>query len=104
MIFGEDDEYGVVLRTGDVAEIVSLENGYPQEELLVHNTNPISACLPYSLSRMKHPVPLGVFWQVNRPTYSEGLMDQVSTAQSKRGVGDLDQMFRNADLWEVFAD
>jgi 2-oxoglutarate ferredoxin oxidoreductase subunit beta len=104
LIFGENNESGVVLRTGDVAEIVSLADGYKEEDLLVHNTNPVSVCLPYSLSRMRHPVPLGIFWQVKKPTYSNGLMDQVAAAQNKRGKGDLDQLFRNADLWEVTAD
>jgi CBS domain-containing protein len=38
---------------------------------------------------------------VQRPTYAEGLLEQVQTAQAKRGKGDLNKLYQAADLWEV---
>ena len=104
LTFGKNNESGVILRSGAVPEIVSLGNGVKEEDLIIHDTHPESSCLAYSLSRMQHPVPLGIFWQVRRPTYTEGLMDQVHMAREKQGEGDLDQLYRNADLWEVTPD
>ncbi|MFN2190423.1 MAG: 2-oxoacid:ferredoxin oxidoreductase subunit beta [Candidatus Promineifilaceae bacterium] len=104
LTFGENDEYGVRLKSGGQAEIVTLGNGVGPEDLMVHDTSPESPCYAFSLTRIQHPVPMGIFWQMQRPTYSEGLQEQVRTAQSKRGVGDLDTLYQNADLWEVSAD
>jgi 2-oxoglutarate ferredoxin oxidoreductase subunit beta len=104
LTFGEKDEMGVVLRRGFMPEIVSLGNGTQEEDLIVHNAYAESPSLAYSLSRMEHPVPMGVFWDIRRPTYSEGLMDQVNEARAKSGPGDLDHLYRNADLWDVTAE
>ncbi len=104
LTFGKENEMGIVLRSGFMPEIVKLGNGTQEEDLIVHNTHAESSCLAYSLSRMEHPVPVGVFRDVRIPTYSEGLMDQVSEARAKSGSGDLDQLYRNADLWDVTAE
>ncbi len=46
---------------------------------------------------------LGVFRDVVKPTYEEGLMDQVARAREQKGVGDLNKLYRAADLWTVKA-
>jgi 2-oxoglutarate ferredoxin oxidoreductase subunit beta len=104
LTFGANNERGVVLRSGFMPEIVDLGNGLQETDLLVHNAHAESSRLAYSLSRMEHPVPLGVFWDIRRPTYVEGLMAQIEEARSKRGSGDLDHLYRNADLWDVTDD
>jgi len=104
LTYGENDEMGVVLKSGQMPEIVNLSDGVNEEDLMIHDTHPDSSNFAYSLSRIEHPVPLGIFWDVRRPTYVEGLMGQVNEAREKRGSGDLDQLYRNADLWEVTAD
>ena len=58
--------------------------------------------LGYILSSMEYPTPMGVFRQVeDRPTYTDGLMEQIAVAQAKRGTGNLDELYRAADLWTV---
>jgi CBS domain-containing protein len=45
---------------------------------------------------------MGVFRKVaDRQTYTDGLMIQISEAQARRGTGNLDELYRSADLWTV---
>jgi 2-oxoglutarate ferredoxin oxidoreductase subunit beta len=104
LVFGKDLEKGVMLRSGFMPEVYELGTEIEEKDLLVHNAHAESSCLAYSLSRMEHPVPMGIFWDVRRPTYEEGLMGQIEEARAKSGSGDLDQLFQSADLWEITAD
>ncbi|MDX1614041.1 MAG: thiamine pyrophosphate-dependent enzyme [Candidatus Promineifilaceae bacterium] len=99
MVFGKTGDKGIVLRNGFQPEVVDLGNGISEDDLLVHNAE--SDQLAYLLSRLDHPVPMGVIRDVSRPTYTEGLMGQVAEAQTKKGVGELNELYRQADLWEV---
>jgi CBS domain-containing protein len=99
MIFGKNHDRGIRLN-GFTPEIVMLGDGVSEADLVVHDAN--STELGYILSSLEYPTPMGVFRQVeDRPTYTEGLMEQIATAQAKRGMGNLDALYRAADLWTV---
>lgn len=99
MVFGKNNERGIRLN-GFTPEIVELGNGYSENDLLVHDAESIE--LGYILSNMEYPTPLGVFRDVGgRHTYSDGLMAQIAEAQARRGTGDLDALYRSADLWTI---
>ena len=99
MIFGKNRDRGIRLN-GFTPEIVTLGDGVSEADLVVHDTE--STELGYILSSMEYPTPMGVFRRTaDRPTYSEGLMAQIADAQAKRGQGDLDALYRAADLWTV---
>jgi 2-oxoglutarate/2-oxoacid ferredoxin oxidoreductase subunit beta len=102
LIFGRNRDKGIRLN-GLSPEIVELGNGVSEEDLLVHDAYADSPYLAYMLSRMEYPyypAPMGVLRQVERPTYTEGLMNQVADARAKKEP-DLNKLFRSADLWEV---
>ena len=44
---------------------------------------------------------MGVFRDVQRPTYDEGVIAQVETAMAKQGAGDLDALYNDGDTWVV---
>ena len=99
MVFGKSRERGIRLN-GFMPEIVELGNGYTEADLVVHDAN--STELGYILSSMEYPTPLGVFRNVtDRETYTDGLMAQIAESQARRGKGDLDALYRSADLWTV---
>ncbi len=53
---------------------------------------------------MRHPEfpePMGVFRDVQRPTYDEGVIAQVEAARAKQGPGDLDALYNDGDTWVV---
>jgi 2-oxoglutarate/2-oxoacid ferredoxin oxidoreductase subunit beta len=104
LIFGKDRDKGIRLN-GLQPEIVTLGNGVSEEDLLVHDAYADSPYLAYMLSRMEYPyfpAPMGVLRQVERQIYTDGLMNQVAEARSKREP-DLNKLYRSADLWEVKA-
>lgn len=105
MVFGKNRDKGILLK-GTVAEVVQLGNGIGEEDLLHHDAYQDSSNLAYLLSRLDYPlypVPMGVFRQVEYPTYTDGLMGQIADARARLGPGELNQLFRSADLWEVTA-
>lgn len=102
MIFGRNRDKGIRLN-GLHLEVVSLEE-VPVEELLVHDAHAADPSLAHMLSRMEYPafpVPLGVFREVERPTYEEGLIAQVKEAQRLRGPGRLSDLYAATETWTV---
>jgi 2-oxoglutarate/2-oxoacid ferredoxin oxidoreductase subunit beta len=99
MVFGKNRDQGIRLN-GFTPEIVLLGDGITEDDLVVHDTD--STELGYILSSMEHPVPMGVFREMkDRETYTDGLMGQIAEAQAKRGKGNLNELYRSADLWTV---
>ena len=99
MVFGKNRDRGIRLN-GFTPEIVVLGDGVSEADLVVHDAD--STELGYILSSMEYPTPMGVFRQVeDRPTYTDGLMEQIAAAQAKRGRGNLDELYRAADLWTI---
>ncbi|MBK8904880.1 MAG: CBS domain-containing protein [Anaerolineaceae bacterium] len=103
MIFGKDLDKGIRLN-GFRPEVVQLGNGVSEADLLVHDET--STQLAFILASMEYPefpAPMGVIRRVQKQTYSEGLMNQIATAQQAKGVGDLRTLYESADLWTVTA-
>ncbi|MCB8977903.1 MAG: CBS domain-containing protein [Ardenticatenaceae bacterium] len=103
MIFGKDSDKGIRLN-GFRPEVVQLSNGITEDDLLVHDET--STQLAFILASMEYPefpAPMGVIRRVQKQTYTEGLMDQIATAQKNKGVGDLRTLYESADLWTVTA-
>ena len=101
MVFGKDNDKGIRLN-GFRPEVVQLGNGITEDDLLVHDET--SKQLAFILSSMEYPefpAPMGVIRRVEKQTYTEGLMEQIATAQSAKGKGDLRTLYESADLWTV---
>ena len=103
LIFGKEKDKGIRMD-GFVPKTVPLNNGTGEDDLLVHQENLDNPAYAYLLSRMEYPempLPFGVLRAVKKPSYNEMLMEQISTAQEKKGSGDLHALFHSADTWEV---
>ena len=101
MRFGKQGEKGIRLN-GLKPEVVPVEE-VGEENLLVHDEQAAEPTLAYLLSRMgppEFPTPVGVFRAIDKPVYSQLLMDQVRDAQS-RIEPDLEALFRQGETWEV---
>ncbi|MEO8611068.1 MAG: CBS domain-containing protein, partial [Chloroflexota bacterium] len=74
-------------------------------DLLVHDQTDRN--LAYLLTQMDYPdfpVPFGVIYAADKPTYEEQLIAQIQTAQEKQPVKDLRALYHNDYTWEVEAD
>jgi 2-oxoglutarate ferredoxin oxidoreductase subunit beta len=103
LIFGKDRNRVIRLHTLD-PEVVSLGNGIGVDDLLIHDERAEEPSLAYLLSRMvqpRFPECVGVYRCVQKPTYEDLLNAQVEETIKKKGPGDLDELFRNDDLWVV---
>jgi 2-oxoglutarate ferredoxin oxidoreductase subunit beta len=104
MVFGKNNDKGIRLD-GFKPEVVALGNGISEDDLIVHDKT--SKQLAYTLSSLEYPTfPafMGIFYEEEKPTYSDGLMDQIKTAQEIRGKGDLKALYHSADVWTVEED
>ncbi|MGI9496556.1 MAG: 2-oxoacid:ferredoxin oxidoreductase subunit beta [Mariniblastus sp.] len=84
-------------------EVVDLAN-VAQDDLLFHDEKAPNSQLAFLLSRMRHPdfpEPIGVFRDVDRPTYDDMINSQVDDAVSEKGAGELQKLFHSGDTWQV---
>jgi 2-oxoglutarate ferredoxin oxidoreductase subunit beta len=105
MIFGKNLDKGIVVD-GTTPKVVSLAEGkYSVNDLLVHNEFQESVVLSYLLGQMSNhpefPTPVGVFRQINKPTYNEEMEAQINNVTEKRGTGKLDRILFSRNTWEV---
>ena len=106
MIFGKGRRRGIRLD-GLQPEVVTLDNGIGEDDLLVHDEHAEQPALAYLLSRMDHPqfpVPLGVFRSVEHPTYENQLIEQGKMAVEQKGQGHLSDLYKSAYTWTVPGD
>lgn len=85
-------------------EIVSLDGSVAQDDLLFHDEQAENSQLAFLLSRLRHPEfpePIGVFRDVQRPTYEAMLNHQIAEAIQERKEGDLEAIFNSGDTWTV---
>jgi len=97
--FGKNLEHGIRLN-GFMPEIV--RNATSDEGLLVHDTKAdlTLANILVGLDYPDFPVPIGVFRDVQKPTYEDLVSEQVAAAQAK-GKGDFQELLRSGETWEV---
>ncbi len=102
--FGTGGRKGIAERNL-APQIVDLDNGEASEgELLVHDVKAASPALGALLAALEpphFPMALGVFRDVERPTYDALMMSQISTYMSQRGGGDVNSLLNAGTTWEV---
>ena len=100
--FGKNMDRAVTVRRG-IPEIVSLAD-YPEEDLMVLDEAAESPGVAQILSRLDEvifPVPLGVFRCIEKPVHDELLSNQIETAISNMGTGDLNEYLHSGETWTV---
>jgi len=101
--FGAEGERGVIQRSDGTVEIVDTSK-VGEENLLVHDEQRESPSLAFGLSRLAHgptgPLPIGVFRNVERPSYDELMSSQLEDAKAKR-EGDLHTLLHAGDTWQI---
>jgi 2-oxoglutarate/2-oxoacid ferredoxin oxidoreductase subunit beta len=109
--FGSTGQYGVVRDdTGafTVVEVAGDDNpdGVAESALHVHDAHADDPSAAFGLSRLTpgghlDRAPVGIFRQVDRPTYDDLAREQIHTAQQTHGEGDLAALLNSGDTWEV---
>ena len=99
MIFGKEKDKGLILE-GTQFKVVKIGSGFSESDLVVHN--PRDRNLGLMISEMTYdenlPVPIGVFYKEDKPTYEEMMINQLNSASKKV---DLQSLIEGPNSWEV---
>ena len=101
IVFGTEGSMCVIMERAEakIVETASVD----ASQIVVHDAT--NASLAYALSRLSHTptgiTPLGVFRSVERPTYDDGVNQQLVEAQAQKGPGNIDDLIRSLGTWTV---
>jgi 2-oxoglutarate/2-oxoacid ferredoxin oxidoreductase subunit beta len=94
------------LRFGRHGELEAVEvDGVDPDTLITHDSHRSDPSYAFALSRLdtsdfRH-TPIGVFRKVEQPSYDRLMAEQIATARSRSGPGDLAALLAGNDTWEV---
>ena len=104
MLFGENNEYGLV-QEGFGLKVVKLgENGITEKDILVHNAHCEDNTLQLKLALMEgpdFPIALGVIRDVEAPTYDEAVEAQIAEVSAQKRYHNFEELLMTNDTWEV---
>jgi 2-oxoglutarate ferredoxin oxidoreductase subunit beta len=101
LLFGKGRNMGIRVRSGR-PEVVEVGKDADADEVLVHDAT--DAGLAYTIAQMEHPeypMPIGVFLDIERPSYEAMLVDQIDASTRAQGKPDVAELLRSGDLWTV---
>ena len=104
MIFGKNRDKGLVLEGMGLKAVVIGQDGYSEEDILVHDAHTDNMGLHMMLAEMKGPelpVALGIIRDVRQVTYDDGVRDQVLEVTAKSKIHSMDDLLHSGSTWEV---
>ena len=105
LVFGENNEYGLV-QEGFGLKVVEIgKDGYTIDNILVHDSHNPDNTLQLKLAMMDNehgfPVALGVFGDVEARTYDQAVNDQIEEVKEKKKYHNFTELLETNDIWEV---
>ena len=101
IIFGADHDKALRRAPSGSIEVVPADT----PGILVHDAHSEDPSLAFALSRLDSPsfdhTPIGIYRQVQRPTYDELMREQLDEAIAQKGPGDLAGLLANGDTWRI---
>ncbi len=104
MIFGKENDKGLILD-GLKLRVVKLgENGITEKNILVHDAMEPNPGIQYMLANMsfpEYPVALGVIRSVPGPSYDNLVEDQIQEIQKTAKIKCVDDLLMSGSTWVV---
>ena len=105
LVFGENNQYGLV-QEGFGLKVVEIgKDGYTLEDVLIHDSHNPDNTLQLKLAMMSNengfPVALGVIRDVQAPTYDEAVNRQIEEVKAMKSYHTFAEMLETHDIWEV---
>lgn len=104
MLFGENNEKGLIFDKGRLRVAVIGENGVTEDDILVHDATEEDPTLHLALINLKlpdMPVVFGVIRSVPAPVYDVEMEVQIKTVQENRKITCVDELLNSGNTWEV---
>lgn len=103
MLFGKDNEKGLVLDGLKLKAVTIGQDGYTLDDVLVHDAHTPENTMHLMLAMMGGdlPVALGVIRDVPAPVYDEEVEKQIAEVQAKKPARKLRDFLMGGEVWEV---
>ena len=104
MIFGKDNNRGLVQDGFHLKAVTIGEDGYTLDDVLIHDSATSDPTLHLKLALMDGidlPLALGIIRDVEAPTYEEEVEKQIEEVKAKKPVKNLREYLLTRDVWEV---
>lgn len=106
LVYGAENNKGIKID-GLKPVMVDLHDGFSHDDLWIHDEKDFYKA--QVLTRMfdsphlegHFPRPFGVFYETQRACYEDVMRMQIEEAIISKGEGDLDQLLRGKDTWEI---
>ena len=103
--FGKDAEKGVMRNADGHITVVDVAD-VGEDAIITHDAHAKDPGLAFALSRLSNPrtlenTPIGVFRDIQRPSYDRLVREQVADVIERQGAGDLQSLLTGGDTWTV---
>ena len=102
MLYGSEKNFGIRLEGSNLVG-VEIGKDFTVDDILVHNKNDKN--LAVLLSELTYneqlPVPIGVLYQEEKPTYEDMMVNQINEAIKSNGTQDLQSLVDGFETWQV---
>lgn len=104
MIFGPENNKGIVLKGRGLQVVTIGENGITEEDILVHNPAEKDPGIHIMLCEMKapeFPVALGVIRSVEANTFEQEVWDCIKYEKENTKMKNVDDLLRTGNTWVI---
>ncbi len=104
MVFGQNNELGL-MQDGFGIKVVKIgEDGISEKDLLVHDAHCQDNTLQLKLAMMEgpdFPIALGVIRDVEAPTYDDCVTQQIEDVKSQKPYHNFAELLETNDIWTI---
>ncbi len=104
MLFGKNNSKGLVLEHGALKVVTIGEDGYTEDDILVHDAHTQYPVIHFMLADMRPPempLALGVIRSVERPTYEHRLNESIKHNMENAEIKSVDDLLNSGETWIV---
>lgn len=104
MLFGKDNDKGLMLDGLKLKVVKPGENGVTIDDILVHDAHEPNPGIHYMLANMKfpeYPVALGIIREVVGETYEKAIEDQIDAVRKSSKIRCMDDLLMSGSTWKV---
>ncbi|SHF29556.1 2-oxoglutarate ferredoxin oxidoreductase subunit beta [Mariniphaga anaerophila] len=104
MLFGAENEKGIIMEKGRLKVAKIGENGVTLDDILVHDAHEEDPTLHLALIHMSlpdFPVAFGVIRSVSAPIYDDEMTRQIQQVKQTRKISCVNELLRSGNTWEV---
>ncbi|MCB0410482.1 MAG: 2-oxoacid:ferredoxin oxidoreductase subunit beta [Flavobacteriales bacterium] len=104
MIFGKENNKGLVLKNLELEVVTIGENGITEADILIHDAYSVNDTLHNLLVNMSaphFPVAFGVIRNVTSSSFDEGVYHQLANEKQKAKYSSVNELINSGVTWEI---